>query len=166
MKLWDGMTLKTRAVVATGSILLAALALNTGLNIYSAAGKYREAVIGQTTALAEGIRKDIEKVTGFGLPLSALDGMSDKLRGLMETDRDISRALVVDNSGKILYATDKALEGTLATDPGSRKAMDATAPLVQEYSDETGASMRGSSPSRVLTARKWGCSALHSRQAP
>jgi hypothetical protein len=66
MKLRDGMTLKTRAVVATGGILLAALALNTGLNIYSAAGKYRDAVIGRTTALAEGIKKDIEKVTGFG----------------------------------------------------------------------------------------------------
>jgi len=138
MKLWDGMTLKTRAVVATGSILLAALALNTGLNIYSAAGKYREAVIGQTTALAEGVRKDIEKVTGFGLPLNALDGMSDKLRGLMESDSKISRALVVDKDGKILYATDKALEGTQATDRGSRRAMDATAPLVHEYSDETG----------------------------
>lgn len=138
MKLWDGMTLKARAVVATGGILLAALALNTGLNIYSAAGKYREAVIGQTTALAEGIKKDIEKVTGFGLPLSALDGMSDKLLGLMESESKISRAMVVDRDGKILYSTDRAREGTKMNDPGSRAAMEATAPLVQEYSDETG----------------------------
>src|SRR5512136_1489504 len=100
MTLWTSMTLKTRAVVATGGILLVALGLNTGLNITSAAGKYREAVIGRTTVLAEGIKKDIDKVTGFGLPLSAMDGMSDKLRGLRETDRDISRAMVVDKDGK------------------------------------------------------------------
>lgn len=138
MKLWDAMTLKTRAVVATGGILLVALVLNTGLNIISAVGKYREAVLGRTTALAEGIKKDIDKVTGFGLPLSAMDGMSDKLRGLMENDPDISRAMVVDRDGKVLYATDKAREGTAASDPGSKRAIEAVEPLVQEYADEAG----------------------------
>jgi methyl-accepting chemotaxis protein len=156
MKLWDGMTLKTRAVVATGGILLAALALNTSLNIYSAAGKYREAVLGQTTALAEGIKKDIDKITGFGLPLSALDGMSDKLRVLMESDGKLSRAMVVDRDGKILYATEKAREGTQATDPGSRNALDATATLVQEYSDETGGQYERVIPLMGLDGKKMG----------
>jgi len=138
MKLWTAMTLKTRAVVATAGILLVALGLNTGLNITSAAGKYREAVLGRTTAMAEGVKKDIDKVTGFGLPLSAMDGMSEKLRGLKETDRDISRAMVVDKDGKVLYATDKEREGSPATDPGSRKALEAAEPLVQDYADEGG----------------------------
>ena len=138
MKLWDAMTLKTRAVVATGGILLLALGLNTGLNVTTAAGKYREAVLGRTTALAEGIKKDIDKVTGFGLPLSAMDGMSDKLRALMETDPDISGAMVVERDGKVLYATDRGREGTIASDPGSRRAIEASRPLEQEYADETG----------------------------
>ncbi|MHB8846532.1 MAG: methyl-accepting chemotaxis protein [Nitrospirota bacterium] len=139
MKLWDAMTLKTRAVVATGGVLLLALGINTGLNVTTAAGKYREAVLGRTTALAEGIKKDIDKVTGFGLPLSAMDGMSEKLRGLMENDPDISGAMVADRDGKVLYATDSAREGIAASDPGSRKAIEAAQPLVQEYADETGA---------------------------
>jgi len=100
MKLWAAMTLTTRAVVATGGILFLALGLNTALNSYSAAGKYRNAVMGRTTALAEGVKKDIDKVTGFGLPLSAMDGMSDKLRGLMESDKDIAGAMVMDRTGR------------------------------------------------------------------
>jgi len=131
MKFLDEMTLKTRAVAATGGILLVALVLNTGLNISSAAGKYREAVLGRTTALAESVKKDIDKVTGFGLPLNAMDGMSDKLRGLLEADKDLSRAMIVDRDGKVLYATEKAREGALANDPGSRKAIEAVEPSVQ-----------------------------------
>src|SRR5512139_3838596 len=138
MKQWTAMTLKTRAVVATAGILLVALGLNTGLNITSAAGKYRNAVMGRTTALAEGVKKDIDKVTGFGLPLSAMDGMGDKLRGLMESDKDIARAMVMDQDGKVLYASDKAREGAPAADPGSRKALEAAAPLVLEYADAAG----------------------------
>jgi methyl-accepting chemotaxis protein len=138
MKLWAAMTLTTRAVVATGGILFLALGLNTALNSYSAAGKYRNAVMGRTTALAEGVKKDIDKVTGFGLPLSAMDGMSDKLRGLMESDKDIAGAMVMDQDGKVLYASDKAREGAPAADPGSRKALEAAAPLVLEYTDAAG----------------------------
>ena len=49
MRLWAAMTLKTRALVATGGILLLARGVNTGLNSYIAAGKYRDAVLGRTT---------------------------------------------------------------------------------------------------------------------
>ena len=138
MRLWAAMTLTTRAVVATGGILFLALGLNTALNSYSAAGKYRSAVMGRTTALAEGVKKDIDKVTGFGLPLSAMDGMSEKLQGLLDSDKDIARAMVMDQDGKVLYASDKAREGAPAADPGSRKALEATAPVVLEYSDAGG----------------------------
>ena len=127
------MTLKTRAVAATGGILLLALVLNTGLNFYSVAGKYREAVVGRTTALAEGIKKDIDKVTGFGLPLNALEGMSEKLRGILESEKDISLAMIMDRGGRVLYASDKDLETTTPSDPASLQATAATDPMLQEY---------------------------------
>jgi methyl-accepting chemotaxis protein len=133
MKLFSSMTLKTRAVAATGGILLLALVLNTVLNMYSVAGKYREVVVGRTTALAEGIKKDIDKIMGFGLSLSSMDGMSDKLRGLKESDKDISLAMIMDQSGKVLYATDGTLEGTIPADPASRRAVEAKGPMLQEY---------------------------------
>ncbi len=133
MKLWSKLNLKTRAVLATGSILLLALALNTGLTSYSAAGKYRDAVMGRVTMLAEDIEKDVEKVLAIGLPMTAMDGMSDRLRGVVEADRDLSVALIMDRDGKVLFASDHAVEGTIPSDPASRRAVAATAPQVQEY---------------------------------
>jgi len=112
--------------------------VNTIVNIYAASSRYREALIGRTTALAEGVRKDINKAVGFGLPLSALEGMGDKLRGLMEEDKDLSGAMVMDVDGKVLYASDRAMENTSLSDEASKKALAATAPLVQFYKDSTG----------------------------
>jgi len=136
MRLLPAMTLKTRAVAATGGILLLALILNTVLNFYAVAGKYREAVIGRTTALADGIKKDIDKVTGFGLPLNALDGMTEKLHGLLESEKEISLAMIMDRGGRVLYASDKALESTTPVDAASLQAVAATAPMLQEYAME------------------------------
>ena len=133
MKVFASLNLKTRAVAATGGILFLALALNTTLTMYSAAGKYREAVIDKTTAFAEGLRKDIDKMTGFGLPLNALEGMSDKLRGLAETDKNISRAMILDFDGRVVYTSEHAQAGALAVDAGSGPALSATASMVQEY---------------------------------
>ncbi len=133
MKRLSSLDLKSRAVAATGGILLLALALNTALTMYSAAGKYREAVIDKTSAFAEGIKKDIDKVTGFGLPLNAMDGMGEKLRGLLENDKDLSRALIVDAEGRVVYASDGTQAGTLATDAGSSPALAAAEPMVQEF---------------------------------
>jgi methyl-accepting chemotaxis protein len=101
--------------------------------MYSTAGKYREAVMGRTTALAEGIKKDIDKVLGFGLNLDALEGMSQNLDSLKEMDRDISLVMIQDRDGRVLYSTDRALEKTSPADAASKRALEAEEPLVQEY---------------------------------
>ena len=133
MRLFTEMNLRTRAVVATGGILLLALVLNTALSMYTTAGKYREAVMGRTTALAEGIKKDIDKVLGFGLSLDGLEGMSENLDALKQIDRDIALVSILDRDGKVLYATDRGLEKTRPTDGATKKALGAEEPLVQEY---------------------------------
>ncbi len=138
MNIISKMNLKTRAILATAAILFLVLAFNTLINIYATASKYREALIARTTALADGIKKDINKAIGFGLPLNALEGMSDKLRALTEEDKDISRALVMDMEGRVLYASDKAIESTVLSDPPSKAALAARDPMVHSYSDETG----------------------------
>jgi methyl-accepting chemotaxis protein len=138
MKLLPNLNLKTRAVLVTAGILLLMMMVNTIVNIYVASSRYREALIGRTTALAEGVRKDINKAMGFGLPLSALEGMGDKLRGLTEEDKDLSGAMVMDIDGKVLYASDRTMENTTLSDEASKKALAAPAPLVQFYQDSTG----------------------------
>jgi methyl-accepting chemotaxis protein len=138
MSILSKMSLKTQAMVATAGILLLVLTFNTITTIYVTTGKYRDALIAKTTVLADGIKKDINKAIGFGLPLSALEGMGDKLRVLSEENQDISRALVMDNDGKVLYASDRALENAVLSDTASKAALAATSPGVQSYSDAAG----------------------------
>jgi methyl-accepting chemotaxis protein len=138
MKLPSNINLKTQAVLVTGGILLLVMMVNTFVNIYAATGRYKEALIARTTALAEGVRKDINKAVGFGLPLNALEGMGDKLRALTEEDKDLSGAMIMDAEGKVLYASDRMLENTMQSDEASKKAQAAAAPLVQFYTDSAG----------------------------
>src|SRR3990172_10954480 len=120
MKTPPVMSLKVRAILVTAGILLLVLVFNTLVNIAVARGRYQEALIARTTALAEGIQKDINKAIGFGLPLNALDGMGDKLRGLMEEDKDLSGAFVMDAEGRMLYAGDRSIENTVPSDTSSK----------------------------------------------
>jgi len=132
------MSMKIRAMLVTAGILLLVLVFNTLVNIAVTRGRYQEALIARTTALAEGIRKDINKAVGFGLPLNALDGMGDKLRGLMEEDKDLSGAMVMDAGGRVLYAGDRSIENTMPADEPGRKALAADDPMVQFYTNSAG----------------------------
>jgi methyl-accepting chemotaxis protein len=138
MNILSKMNLKARAVAATTGILLLVLSFNTLVNIYVATSKYREALIGRTAAKADGLQKDILKAIGFGLPLNALEGMGDKLRTLADEDKDISRAMIMDLDGRVLYASDKSLENTVLTDDASKAALAAKAPFLQSYVDSAG----------------------------
>ncbi|HEX9021195.1 MAG TPA: methyl-accepting chemotaxis protein [Nitrospirota bacterium] len=138
MKKLSDRSLKTRAILAVSGILLLVLVLNTLATIAVATSGYREALIARAAALAEGIRKDINKTIGFGIPLNALEGLGEKLRALTEEDQDLSGALVMDLEGKVLYASDRALENTVLSDTASRKALEANAQIIQFYRDKTG----------------------------
>ncbi len=138
MNRWSGMNLKTRALLATGSILLVVLGVNTSINIYYSTSKYREALVGRTAALAEGIKKDIDKALGFGLTLNSLQGMSEQLRELTEREKDIAYAMVMDIDGRVLYAGNPAAENTLRDDAPTKRALGAAEPLVQSFSDAGG----------------------------
>lgn len=150
------LSLKTQAMIATAGILLLVLTFNTLTTIYVTTGKYRDALIAKTTVLADGIKKDINKAIGFGLPLNALEGMGDKLRALSEEDQDISRALVMDSDGKVLYTSDKALENTVLSDAASKAALAATGPMVQTYSDAAGGHIEKVIPITSLDGKQLG----------
>jgi methyl-accepting chemotaxis protein len=132
------MNLKTRAVLVTAAILFLAIAINTAVNIYGAATRYRDALIARATALADVTVKDINKATGFGIPLNALDGMGDKLHGLLSGDRDLSKAMVMDTEGRVLYSGDQSIENTILSDDATKNALAAQEPKVQFYVDSAG----------------------------
>lgn len=133
MSLFSRLSLKTRALGATALVLLCVLGLNTAANIYAARGKYLEALMNMVSAEAEMVLKDINKAVGFGVSLDSVAGLGDRLRALAERSDDIAYIMVMDADGKVLYASDPAVENTQPKGPGALKALSAEAPLVFEH---------------------------------
>ncbi|HTF99622.1 MAG TPA: HAMP domain-containing methyl-accepting chemotaxis protein [Nitrospirota bacterium] len=156
MKLFSLRNIKSRAVFATGGIILLVMAVNTLVNIYAATSRYKESLIARTTALADGVCREIDKATGFGLPLTALEGMGDKLKGLLQRDKDLSGAMIMDDSGRVLYAGDRSLESRILSDAASKAALATNAPKVQAYSDEQGGHYENIIPLRSPDGKKIG----------
>jgi methyl-accepting chemotaxis protein len=156
MKLPFLKNLKSRAVLVTGGIILLVMLVNTLVNVYTATSRYKESLYARTAALAEGIRKDINKATAFGLPLNALEGMGNKLRNLLDEDRDLSGAMIMDASGRVLYAGDSSLENTVLADQATKKALAANAATVQSYSDERGGHFENIIPLKSADGNKLG----------
>ncbi len=138
MNFFSGMNLKTRAVVATAGIILLILALTTLINVSTATGRYKDALMEKVSAMAEGTRKDIDKALGFGIPLNALGGMGEQLVALVQEDKDLSQAMIMDMSGKVLYASMAGAENTMKVDDASKQALAAVRELTQSYSDANG----------------------------
>jgi methyl-accepting chemotaxis protein len=138
MKRLPAMNLKARAMLVTAGIVLLALAFNTLVNIYTSKSRYREALIARTSTLAEGVRKDISKAIGFGLPLNAIEGLGDQLKALTEADSDLAHAMIMDTDGKVLFASDPSLENRVLGDEASKISLAANEPLVRYYSDDRG----------------------------
>jgi methyl-accepting chemotaxis protein len=138
MKLLTTTTLKTRAVLATGGILLLVGLINSAVNISIATARYKEALIARTTAVADGIRRDIDASSAFGFPLTAHEDMGERLQALLAEDKDVSGAMVMDSQGTVLYAGDRALEKTVLADAAAKNALAADEPMVRFYADGAG----------------------------
>ncbi|MDH4164156.1 MAG: methyl-accepting chemotaxis protein [Nitrospirota bacterium] len=127
------MTLKTKAVLATAGVLFLALSLNTFFITYSAAGRYREALIDRVTTVVEGVKKDIDKSLGFGIPLDGLGGIGEKFRALTEQNEDLAHAMVMDLGGKVLYSSAVSDENRVLGDDPAKRALSAAEPLLHSY---------------------------------
>jgi methyl-accepting chemotaxis protein len=130
-------SLKFRAVLVTAGILFVALALNTAFIVYPAAGRYREALIDRAAATVESVKKDIDKALGFGIALDGLEGTSEKLKGLLDQDKDLAHIRVMDIQGKLVYASEASEVGRVLTDEASKNAAAVKDSLLQSYRDAT-----------------------------
>ena len=133
-------SLKARAVLASAGILFIALALNTTFIVYPAAGRYQEALIDRAAAVVEGAKKDIEKALSFGIALESLEGTSEILKEVLSRDQDLEHIRVLDLQGRVLYASSPGDVQKVLSDETTRRAVAATAPLLQSYRDD-GASL-------------------------
>ena len=138
MKMLAEMSLKTHATLLTGGIILLVLVFNTLVNIHIATEQYRTALIARVAVLAEGISKDISRSIGSGIPLNAIEGIGGRLHEIIAEDPDLSGAMIINLDGRVLYASNRALENTVPDDPAIKKALAVTESMMQYRTDNMG----------------------------
>jgi methyl-accepting chemotaxis protein len=128
--------LKTQAILVIGGILLLVMLTSTLVNTYRAASRYKEMLLGRITAVSDAIQQDISKASVSGRSMKELEGMGDRLRSLLETNKDLSGVMITDTEGKVLFAGDRVKENTVLSDQATRQALEASTPLFQSYRDD------------------------------
>jgi methyl-accepting chemotaxis protein len=106
------MKLKTKAAVIVGAILVAALSVTTFIQLKSFTAEMTEALQVKTQILAEELAKEIRKVLDFGLELTDIDDLTQRLQTLIDDHKDLAFALVAGEGGAVNFHSDTALAGT------------------------------------------------------
>ncbi len=126
-----GMNLQKKAVFIVAGILFFIISINTAVLTLIASDKYRNAILSKTSAIGEGLQKDLSKVLGLGVAIESLDGINEKLRDVTARDNAIGYAMITDAGGKVLFHSDPSVAGTVLKDAASLKAAASDRPLIQ-----------------------------------
>ncbi|MBI4823374.1 MAG: HAMP domain-containing protein [Nitrospirae bacterium] len=125
------MNLQKRSILIIGIILFLAIGINTAVLTYIASARYKQAILSKAISVAEGVSNGIEKVLMLGVPIEAVDGLNEKLMGLLE-DKSIGYAMVTDMRSTVLFHTEEKRIGQKLDDVISLKATASPATLIQE----------------------------------
>lgn len=126
------MNLQKRSVFIIAFILFLAISINTAVLTYIAHNRYKQAVLAKETSVGEAMIKEIGKVLLLGISLENIEGLNEKLKGLLE-DKTIAYSMVLNKEGKILFHTDGASVGKVFRDSVTLKALDSNKTLIQNW---------------------------------
>jgi len=126
------MNLQKRSVFIIAFILFLAISINTAVLTYIAHNRYKQAVLAKETSVGEAMIKEIDKVLSLGISLENIEGLNEKLKGLLE-DKTIAYSMVLNKEGKILFHTDGASVGKVFRDSVTLKALDSNKTLIQNW---------------------------------
>lgn len=96
-------TLERRLLVLCFLALVATIAINTGFSVESFRQQYREGVLRRCQTLASGLKSQVEKVLGLGLPLAEIEGLSERCQAVSANDPEIAYCLIESADGKVLF---------------------------------------------------------------
>lgn len=127
------LNLQKKSVFVIAIVLFLTLGINTAVLTFVAADKFKSAIHLKTTAIAEGMQREIGKALNLGIPVEYIEGASEKLQELVSRDKDIAYSMVIDTKGKILFHSDIALVGKELQDKVTLNAASSSVKLIQEY---------------------------------
>lgn len=101
------MNFKAKIFLATLSILIVTLLLNSMMSIISFEKTYVESLISTYELTGNSLKRKIERALKFGKPLDKFQGMSSLFQKSAENNKNISTIWITDRKGKLLYEYSK-----------------------------------------------------------
>ena len=65
----------------------------------------------RSQALASGLKSQVEKVLGLGLPLRDIDGLSERCQAIANNDPEIAYCLIESATGDVLFPAGNLFPG-------------------------------------------------------
>ena len=125
------MSLQKKAVLIVSAILFIIIAVNTSVLTYISYNKYKSAILSKTSAIGDGMLREISKIVSLGVPIESLEGLNEKLIELRTRDEAIGFSMVMDTTGKVLFHSDPDSIGSELTDEATVKALSSREMLIQ-----------------------------------
>lgn len=127
----SSLNLQKKSVFLVAGILFVILAINTSVLTFIASNKYKNAILSKTSAVGEGMQRELGKVLSLGVPVESLEGMNEKLKELVSRDSALAYAMVTDAGGKVLFHNEPGSVGRELKDKTSQNALASVRPLVR-----------------------------------
>jgi methyl-accepting chemotaxis protein len=123
--------LQTRSVLTIALVLFISLCLNTAVLTFIASGKYKNAIYSKTTAIGEGMQRELTKALNLGIPIEDIEGINEKLQELLSRNKDLSYSMVIDVKGKVLFHDDASMRGKELSDKVTLRSASSKEVLIQ-----------------------------------
>ena len=106
-----GMNLQKKAIFIVAVILFFIIGINTAVLTFITYGRYKNAILSKTSAIGEGLQRELSKVLSLGIAVESLEGVNEKLAELVSRDKAIGYAMITDTEGKVLFqSSEKGVE--------------------------------------------------------
>ncbi len=116
-------TLQTKIMLILLAVFLLALAINVFFTSKIFRAEYTGAVEGELFAVGQGLRVQVERLLGYGLPLVDLVGFDELCDEVVKKYPDITYAAVVDTDGTVLFHSSNSVRSRRMDDPGLSRAI-------------------------------------------
>lgn len=126
-------TLQTKIMLILLAVFLLALAINVFFTSKIFRAEYTGAVEGEVFAVGQGLKVQVERLLGYGLPFGDLVGFDELCDEVVGKYPDITYAAVVDTNGTVLFHSNNTARHRRMDDPELNRAVGQTKESVVRY---------------------------------
>ena len=131
-----GLSIRTKIVLISSTILFIALGAATTLNSMFFAKEHTKALQSEAFAIAKTLKFQLDRLLALNIALNELVGFEEQCLDLINKHRDISYAMVVDPNGKILFHNDASQHNQVLLDSNILKGIKSQKNVLQMCSME------------------------------